>query len=73
MAHKERGLRDTETQKIVSVSLRHLVMPPDVCDIKINPQLWGLVSAERLELSTNGLKGQRPESASSIQWPAIFR
>jgi hypothetical protein len=39
---------------------------------KANPQLWGLMSAERLELSTNGLKGQRPEKASPIQWPAIF-
>jgi hypothetical protein len=32
----------------------------------------GVMSAERLELSTNGLKGQKPENASPIQWPAVF-
>jgi hypothetical protein len=31
-----------------------------------------LVSVERLELSTNGLKGQNPESASPIQKPRLF-
>jgi hypothetical protein len=30
------------------------------------------VSVERLERSTNGLKGQLPKNASPIQWPAIF-
>jgi hypothetical protein len=26
--------------------------------LTINPQIWGLMSVERLELSTNSLKGQ---------------
>jgi hypothetical protein len=31
------------------------------------------VSAGRLEFPANGLKGQRAENASPIQWPAVFR
>jgi hypothetical protein len=31
-----------------------------------------LVSVERLELSTNGLKGQGSKTPSPIQWPAVF-
>jgi hypothetical protein len=30
------------------------------------------MSAERLELSTNGLKGRRPQPAFSIQEPALI-
>ena len=32
----------------------------------------GVVSVEGLEPSTNGLKGQKPYYAASIQWPAVF-
>jgi hypothetical protein len=37
-----------------------------------NPQLWGSMSVEGIEPSTNGLKGQRLQHAFPIQWPAIF-
>jgi hypothetical protein len=30
------------------------------------------MSVERLERSTNGLKGQKLQHASPIQWPALF-
>jgi hypothetical protein len=30
------------------------------------------VSVKRLELLTNGLKGQNPETASPNQWPTLF-
>jgi hypothetical protein len=44
---------------------------PYVAVYKKNPQIWGSVSVEGLEPSTNGLKGQKNNHASPIQWPAL--
>jgi|GEM_PF-3216137 len=39
---------------------------------KQNPHIWGSVSVERLERSTNGLKGRLGKKPSPIQCPAVL-